>query len=77
MFIYKPMPGSAMWSELIRQGYAEQDLLDYEDFNLDREHFRKHAWGSGVTFAQYAPAELRSLINEFYNQVQEPRVPHA
>lgn len=77
VFIYKPMPGSAMWSELIRQGYAEQDLLEYEDFSLDREHFRKHAWASGVAFAQYTPAELRSLINEFYNQVQEPRVPHA
>jgi anaerobic magnesium-protoporphyrin IX monomethyl ester cyclase len=69
IFVFKPMPGSAMWRDLRLQGHAEADLLGFEDFVLDQERYRKHAWSSTGQYAECSPERLRHLINDFYNRV--------
>jgi anaerobic magnesium-protoporphyrin IX monomethyl ester cyclase len=68
VFIYKPMPGSRLWSELRDAGYSEAELLAYADFELTEAEFQKHAWRSDLSLAELPPEALTDLVDEFYRR---------
>jgi len=68
VFIYKPMPGSRLWTELCEGGYTETDLLAYADFELTETEFQKHAWRSSQKLAELPPDDLTALVDAFYQR---------
>jgi radical SAM superfamily enzyme YgiQ (UPF0313 family) len=72
LFMFKPMPGSSLWTTLLAEGHSEADLLDYSDFHVDADYFKKHAWGTTARYSQVPPAEIHSMINDFYHDIGEP-----
>lgn len=71
IFVYKPMPGSKLWSELLRRGHSESQLLRYTDFVLSVEEFQKHAWQSALQLSELTPGQLARRINEFYSTTRD------
>jgi anaerobic magnesium-protoporphyrin IX monomethyl ester cyclase len=74
VFMFKPMPGSALWAQLLAEGYSEEEMLDYADFHVDNDYFKKHAWGAAVTYSLLDPHEIQEIINAFYNDIGESTV---
>ncbi|MFC6083435.1 B12-binding domain-containing radical SAM protein [Sphaerisporangium aureirubrum] len=72
LFMYKPMPGSALWTTLLTEGHSEEDMLSYADFHVDADYFKKHAWGTAAKYSQVDPAEIQSMINAFYATIGDP-----
>ncbi|WP_189333961.1 B12-binding domain-containing radical SAM protein [Actinoplanes ianthinogenes] len=70
VFGYKPMPGSALWADLLRAGHTEEELLSFTDFTLTVPEFQKHAWRSSLTLSELNPEEISQMIDEFYVQTQ-------
>ncbi|URN09428.1 B12-binding domain-containing radical SAM protein [Actinomadura madurae] len=72
VFMFKPMPGSALWTRLRAEGRTEREMLDYSDFEVDKEYFRKHAWGAATRYSLVDAAEIHQMINRFYSEIGEP-----
>jgi anaerobic magnesium-protoporphyrin IX monomethyl ester cyclase len=70
LFVYKPMPGSALWGDLLDQGYSEEQLLGYTDFELEVRQFQKHAWQSSLWLAELRPQDLAALVDRFYSETE-------
>ncbi|WP_295677124.1 radical SAM protein [uncultured Mucilaginibacter sp.] len=71
IFIYKPFPKTPMWTQLLLDGYKEDELLKYHDFELDISYFNKHAWRSNLQLSEVEPHVLTELINEFYLKIRK------
>ncbi|MFF5263140.1 B12-binding domain-containing radical SAM protein [Actinomadura viridis] len=72
VFMFKPMPGSALWTRLLAEGRTEEEMLDYADFDVEQDYFRKHAWGAGSRYSLVEPEDVHALINAFYGEIGEP-----
>ena len=68
LFVYKPMPGSKLWEDLTREGFSEEDLLRYLDFELSVQEFQKHAWQTKLQLAELTPSQLAQRVNVYYEQ---------
>ncbi|MEO3810305.1 radical SAM protein [Sphaerisporangium sp. B11E5] len=72
LFMFKPMPGSALWTTLLAEGHPEDRLLDYTDFHVTPDYFKKHAWGTAVRYSEVAPRTIHAMIDAFYAEIGEP-----
>jgi anaerobic magnesium-protoporphyrin IX monomethyl ester cyclase len=66
VFAYKPMPGSQLWSDLLRKGYSEDQLLQYTDFEMSVKTWQKHAWQSSLKLSELTPNQLAARIDAYY-----------
>ncbi|WP_169803801.1 B12-binding domain-containing radical SAM protein [Actinomadura rubrobrunea] len=71
IFMFKPMPGSALWQSLLAAGHSMDELLDYADFELERTYYNKHAWGTNRKYALVPPNVIQEMINDFYTSIGE------
>ena len=76
VFVYKPMPGSQLWNELLEKGYSEEQLLQYADFEMSVEMGKKFAWQSTLELSELSPGQLARRIDSFYTAVASVK-PHS
>lgn len=77
IFMYKMIPKTRLWTEFIKNGYNEDTLLKYVDFEVQVTYYNKHAWGSLHKFSEVEPKDIIEIINSFYTYIESNLVKYG